>query len=452
MKIIVGGANSISRSIVRYLSHGNNDIIVIDDNETALKELAQEWDILPVNGLISHPDILKQVEASSADLLIAATDSDEVNLVACQAAYTLFNIPRRIARLGSRVYQKAAWGGLFNDDSLPVDLVISPEVDIANALINIIKIPGMSAVYTLADKKMHLLSFRINRKCPLVQVPLSELHQNFPDMDIMIVSVLRNGKVIIPHGADMLHGGDEINLLVRSDQIDMVIKNFGVEHKSNERIIIVGSNQIALYLAEKLEQDDNIVSCKIIDNDEKSASQLAEKLNNTAVFCGSVMSENILAEIGIATVDASVAVDFEDKDNLVASMIAKKNGVENTIALVGERTANTQIINIGENILVDRTSIMMSSILKELRRVNIIQAYSFGSTLGEIWEIVINDTSSLIGSKISAINTPLNSRICALIRGDNIFFDIAEKTIEESDHIVFFCTATAIKGAEKIFA
>jgi len=225
-----------------------------------------------------------------------------------------------------------------------------------------------------------------------------------------------------------------------------------LEHKSNERVIIVGSNKIALYLAESLEQDDNIVSSKIIDENQKSASLLAEKLNNTAVFCGSIMSENILSEIGIASVDASIAVDFEDKDNLVASMVAKKNGVENTIALVGERTANTQIINIGENILVDRTSIMMSSILKELRKVNIAQAYSFGSSLGEVWEIVIKDYSSLIESKISALKLPQNSKICAIVRDDDVIYNVNEEHIMASDHIIFYCAPSAIKAAEKIFA
>ena len=452
MKIIVGGANSISRSIVSYLSHGNNDIIVIDDDEIALKNLAQEWDILPINGLISHPDILKQVDASSADLLIAATDSDEVNLVACQAAYTLFNIPRRIARLDSRVYLKAAWGGLFNDDSLPVDLVISPEYDIAKAIMNIIKIPGMSAVYPFADKKLQLLSFRITRKCPLVQIPLKNIPGNLPDFNMMIVNIMRGGKVVIPSGDDMLHGGDEINLLIESDKIEDVIKNFGLEHKSNERVIIVGSNKIALYLAESLEQDDNIVSSKIIDENPKSASIMAEKLNNTAVFCGSIMSENILSEIGISSIDASIAVDFEDKDNLVASMVAKKNGVENTIALVSERTVNTQIINIGENILVDRTSIMMSSILKELRKVNIAQAYSLGNSLGEVWEIVIKDSSPLIETKISSLKLPLNSKICAIIRDDNIIYHVDEEHIMASDRIIFYCSPSAIKTSEKIFA
>lgn len=452
MKIIVGGANSISRSIIGYLSNGNNDIVVIDDDEQALNDLAKEWDVLPIFGRVSHPDILKKAEASTADLLIAATDSDEVNMVACQAAYTLFDIPRRVARIDSRVYLKATWGGLFDDESLPIDLAVSPEYEIAKALMNIIKIPGMSLVYPLCDKKLQLLSFRITKKCPLIQIPLSHMERAAPGLDIAIVSIVRGGKVLFPSGDDELHGGDEISLLVRTEDVDDVVHHFGLEHKANERIVIVGSNNIALYLAERLEADDNIISNKIIDNSTQSAALLAEKLNKTIVFSGSIMSEAILEEAGVEGADASVAVDFEDKDNLVASMVAKKNGVENTIALVTERTANTQIINIGENILVDRTSITMSSILKELRKVNIVQACTLGAGIGELWDILIHDNSTLLGSKVTSIKLPNESRICALIRHGEMYFDLTEKVLENGDRLMFFCAPSAIRKAEKVFA
>ena len=452
MRIIVGGANSISRSIVGYLSHGNNDIVVIDDDEQALNSIAQEWDVLPILGRVSHPDLLKKADAANADLLIAATNSDEVNMVACQAAYTLFDIPRRVACIDSRVYFKAAWGGLFNDESLPIDLVVSPEYEIAKALMNIIKVPGMSAVYPLAERKVQLLSFRITKKCPLVNLPLRDLENSAQGLKTMIVSIVRGGKVILPKGEDMLHGGDEVNVLVASGKVDELVTAFGLEHKANERVIIVGGNKSALYLAEKLEADDNIISCKIIDDNVKTAEELAEKLNKTAVFSGSIMSESILNDVGIQNADAAVALGFEDKDNLVAAMVARKNGVENTIALVTERTANTQIINIGENILVDRTALTISSILKELRTANISHAYSLGATLGEIWEILIQDDSALIGTEISHLPLPSESKVCAIVRKGEILFELDDLTIEVEDKLIFFCAPSAIRKAEKIFA
>ena len=452
MKIIVGGANGISRSIIGYLSHGNNDIAVVDKDDGALNDIAQEWDIMPIYGSVAHPDILKQAGADDADLLIAATDNDETNMVACQAGYTLFNIPRRVACIDSRIYFKAAWGGLFNEESLPIDLVVSPEYEIAKAVMDIIKIPGMSAVYPLAGQKLKLLSFRITKKCPLVQIPLRNLPENYPDLKIRIVSILRNGKVIVPDGDDMLHGGDEISLLVESDELDNMLHVFDLEHKPNEKILIVGGSQTALYLAERLEEDDGIISCKIIDDNFRDAERLAGRLNKTEVYNGSIMSEAILADIGIDEAEVSVAVDLEDKDNLVASMVAKKNGVESTIALVSERTANTQIINIGENILVDRASIIISSILKELRKANIVHAYSLGASLGEVWEVAIHGDSTLIGSNIEDVNIPDNSRIYALYRNGEVYFDLKGKQFAEDDHPILFCASSAIRKVEKVFA
>ncbi|MBR1649041.1 MAG: Trk system potassium transporter TrkA [Alphaproteobacteria bacterium] len=449
MKIIVGGANSISRSIVGYLSRGNNDIAVIDNDENALNSLAQEWDILPILGLVSHPDILKRAEADKADLLIAATDSDEVNMIACQAAYTLFDIPRRVARINSKVYFKAAWGGLFNEKSLPIDLAISPEYEIAKAIMNVIKVPGTSAVYPLLNKKVQLLSFRITRKCPLVQIPLECVEK---ETNVVIASINRGGKVILPDKTDMLHGGDEISILTLTDKLDETLTSFGLEHKANERVVIVGGNLIARYLAERLESDDNIISCKIIDEDAKTASELARTLNQTAVFNGSIMSEAILEEAGIEACDAAVAVGFEDKDNLVAAMVAKKNGVENTIALVSGRSANTQIVNIGENILMDRGLITMSSLLKELRKVNMSAAYSLGAAVGEIWEIVIDNNSELAGQVINDIKLPDESRICGLGRGGEVWFNPQDKKIEVGDKVIFLTMASAIRKAEKFFS
>lgn len=452
MKIIVGGAGNVGKSIVGYLSRGNNDIVVIDDNEKHLNDLAREWDVLPILGSVSHPDILQKADAGNADLLIAATDSDEVNMIACQAAYSLFNVPRKIARIASRIYFKPDWGGLFSDDDIPIDLIVSPEFEIARSIVNVLKIPGMSAVYPLADDKINLLSFRCPKKCPLIQMPFSHLERVAPDMRVAIISIFRNGKVILPHGDDILHIGDEVSLLVETDKIESVIHNFGLERKANENILLFGGNHIVRYLAEFLEKDDSINSVKIIDENPKTAALLAQHLNNTVVFSGPMMSDAILTEAGLANADAVVAVTLEDRDNIIASMLAKRNGVENSIALVNYRNYNTQIVNVNDNIIIDRTSITISSILQELRKVKLSNAYSLGAGFGEVWEIVIDDNSSLVGSTIDELKLPKNSKIFIIIRqtGEIIFASSKDK-IKLNDKLIFFSEATAIKKSEQIF-
>ena len=217
-------------------------------------------------------------------------------------------------------------------------------------------------------------------------------------------------------------------------------------------MLIFGGDQIAEYLAEALEEDDGIAGCRVIDEDPRSAARLAEHLNNTAVFNGSVMSDVVLAEAGIADADAAVAVTGEDKDNIIAAMIARKNGVENTFALVNSRSANTQMINVGENILIDRTTITISAILKELRKVRLNNACTLGLS-GEVWEIAVDGNSTLIGSTFAQLGLPEESRVCALIRkGETRFLPAADEQVEEGDVLVFFVAPSSIRRAEKIFA
>lgn len=452
MKIIVGGAGNVSKSIVAYLSRGNNDVAVIDEDERRLNEVAREWDVMPVLGSVAHPDILQKAEAGKSDLLIAATESDEVNMIACQAAYSLFNIPRKIARISARVYHKAAWGGLFGDHDIPVDLAVSPEYEIAGAIKRVLQYPGMSGIYPFAGKKLVLLSFRCPKKSPLLQIPLDHLERADPDLQIAVVNVIRNGRGFIPGSDDTFHAGDEINLLAEAGEIENVIHSFGLERKDNERVVIFGGDQITAYLAEALEDDDGIAACRVIDEDPRSAARLAEHLNNTAVFNGSIMSDMVLSEAGITDADAAVAVTNEDKDNIIAAMIARKNGVENTFALVNSRSANTQMINVGENILIDRTTITISAILKELRKVRLNNACTLGFS-GEVWEIAVDGNSPLIGSAFAQLNLPKESRICALIRkGETILSPALTEKVEENDALIFFVAPSSIRRAEKIFA
>lgn len=450
MKIIVGGAGNVGRSIVAYLSRGNNDIVVIDNDEKNLNEMGREWDILPVLGSVSNPDILQKAEAANAGLLIAATDSDEVNMIACQAAHSLFGIPRKIARISNRGYLKAAWGGLFGDDNIPVDLAVSPEFEIAAAIKRVLQYPGMSGVFPLVNKKILLLSFRCPKKCPLLLIPLNHLKRAEPDLHISVVNIVRGNRNLIPGAEDTFHIGDEISLLVAVDEVENVIHSFGLERKENESVVIFGGGQITRYLAESIEEDDNIISCRIIDEDAKSAALLAQQLSNTAIFNGSMMSEVVLSEAGIETADAAVAVMAEDKDNIIATMIARKNGVENTTALVNSHSINTQIINVGDNILIDRTSITISAILKELRKVHLNNAYTLG-TSGEVWEIAIDSRSTLIGSLVSSLSLPKESRVCGIYRKGEIILKASSEHIAVDDILIFFVAPSSIRQAEKIF-
>lgn len=452
MKIIVGGAGNVGKSIVGYLTQGNNDIIVIDTDSSKLEELSKEFDLQTIVGSVSNPDILEKAAARTADMIIAATNVDEVNMVACQVAYSLFNIEKRIARIDSQGFLDPEYITLYNENNIPVDLIISPDIAIANAIIEILKIPGTSQVLPLAGRKLFLISFRCPEKCPLIKTPLVHLERIAPELDVAFVSIVRNGKHFLPTGEDEILPEDMLYLLVSEDKIDGMIHDFGMEHNANEKIIIFGDNDITYYIAQSLENNDNILSCKVIDDDDASARKLADKLNDTIVLYGEMMSDTLLTEAGIENTDATIAITRRDKDNLLASLLAKKNGVVSTITLVNSRSYDNLIDNIGDNIIIDRSTVTISSILQELRKAKISNAYSLGRGFGEIWEIKIDEESRNINKNVAELDLPSSSKICALVRGNEILYDLEEIRFAAGDVLILFVTSKYIKGAEKLFS
>lgn len=451
MKIIVCGAGSVGKSIVGYLSQGSNDIVVIDTDAKKLADISKEWDIQPINGSSSHPDILEKAGAKNADILIAATNYDEVNLTTCQVAHSLFNVPKKIARIDSAAFLDPQWNTLYNEHNIPVDLIISPEIEIAKAILEILKIPGTSEVLSLADKKIFLLAFRCQNACPLIQTPLMHLERLAPSLNINIVSLVRNGHSFIPQKGDIINTGDEIYFLVDADKIADTIHDFGMERTPNEKVIIFGGNLIASYLATRLEQDDNIQSCKIIDEDAASAKYLAKILDNTVVIQGEMMSDVILNEAGIEYADVTIAITNKDKDNLLASLLAKKSGVSSAISLVNSRSYDNLVDNIADNILVDRSSVTISSILQELRKAKLNNAYSLGRGFGELWEIKIDADSFSAGRTISDIGLPKTSMVGAIYRDNEIIYPTSQDKLEAGDLVVLFVSTQDIRKVEKLF-
>lgn len=449
MKIIVCGAGSVGRSIVSYLVKGNNDIAVIDNNQGRLDELSKEFDILPVLGSASHPAVLEKANAKNTELLIAVTDVDEVNMIACEVGYSVFNIPRKIARIDAQDFLEPLWATLYNDNHIPIDLIISPDVEIAKYIYQIIKTPGTSEVLPLLDNKMHLLAFKISDNSPLLKTPLLNMNQIAPDLEVEIVCIIRRGNVFIPYKSDILEAGDEIFLLTPTEKIEDTMLAFGVERPAVERVLIFGGNQVSRSMARLFEHDDNILSCKIIEEDYKYANMLAKELRNTIVIHGSQMSDVILSEAGIYNADAAIAVTPRDKDNLLATMLADKSGVNNTVALLNSQSYNNLIDIVENSIIVDRSTVTISSILQELRKTEIKNAYVLGRGFGEVWELEIEETSSLDGKTIQSLDLPASSKICGLMRNGIISFPNEKAVLQNGDSLIVYVDSKAIRKAEK---
>ena len=450
MKIIVCGAGQVGKSVVSYLVKGNNDIVVIDNNQRDLDELSKEFDVLPIQGKPSHPDILEKAGAKDCDMIVAVTDVDEVNMVICQLAYTLFAIPKKIASVNSQTFTDPLWGMLYNDKHLPIDLLISPEIDIAEQILKILQYPGCAGILPVFNEQYYILTLNMNENCPLLNVQLAELLKN-SELDMTFINIIRNNKSFLPDMYETLQADDQINVLVKADEIYNVISEFGLEKPANERLVIFGGNEISEYMGNQIENDDSVVSCRLIEEDLNKARMLARNLNQVVVIHGEMMSDVILKEANISSADAAIALTEYDKDNLLASLLASKNGVGTTISVINTPSYNNLMFNITDNILVDRSAITISKILKEIRKARLQEAYSIARGMGEIWEVKLDENTACGRRKIGELNLPKMCRVIGLLRGDELIFPNITTKLEVGDTILAYVDSSMIKQAEQIF-
>lgn len=453
MKIVVGGASNVGKSIVGYLSLGNNDIVVVDEDAAKLDEIAKEYDVQPVLGSISRPDIQESVGMKNMDMLIAVTDSDEINMVACQVAYTLFNVPKKIARVDSEYFLNPLWNTLYNEKSLPVDLVITPDIEIAKYIERLLDLPGSTAVFPFMNDAVNIFAFKhLDTDIPFMKFSLNHINQKLKELSAKIVLIVRGTRRIVPSAEEVyLQRNDLIYISCLPEQNMEVMRLFGVDHNPYEKIVIFGGNPISYYLASQIEKNENVAACRIIEDDVKKAAKLAELLNSTAVITGEMMSDVILQDAGFATADASVAVTDKDKDNMLLALLASRNKDTQALSLVNSKDYNVLTANIRNNVIIDRSVITISAILKYLRKARIREAYSIGRDMGEIWEIRIDADSVNLGHTIKELKIPVESSVMLIARGDALIYDTAETRLEANDVILIYVTPTSIRRIESIF-
>lgn len=452
MKIVVGGASSVGKSIVGYLSLGDNDIIVVDNNAARLEEIAKEYDVQPVLGSISHPDIQESIGMKNIDMLIAVTDSDEINMIACQVAYTLFNVPRKIARVDSQYFLNPLWNTLYNEKSLPIDLVITPDIEIGKFIAALYNLPGSSAIYSFLNNKINIFAFRLrDTEIPFMKFSLNHVNQKLAEMNAKIALIVRGNRRILPNKDVYLQRNDLIYINCFAEQNTEIMRLFGVDHNPYEKAVIFGANTISYYLALQIEKNENTTNCCIIEDDAKKAAQMAEKLNNTSVIYGEMMSDVILQDAGFANADVSIAVTDKDKDNLLISLLAAKNKENQALSLVNSKDYNQLTFNIRNNVIIDRSVITISGILHYLRKARINEAYSIGRGVGEFWEIRLGNDSVNLGKNLKELNIPEDSSVILFARGDKLIYDVDKQHLQADDKILLFVAPSDIRDIERIF-
>lgn len=453
MKIVVGGASSVGKSIVGYLSLGNNDIVVVDEDAAKLDEIAKEYDVQPVLGSISHPEVQESIDMKNIDMLIAVTESDEVNMVACQVAYSLFNVPRKIARVESQYYLNPLWNTLYNEKSLPIDLVITPDVEIGRYIMKLLYLPGSTAVFDFMNGKVNVFAFRHrDTDIPFMKFSLNHINQKLKDINAKVVMIMRGQRRIIPGDDEVyLQRNDLIYVSCFPRQNNDIMRLFGVDHNLYEKMVVFGANTISYYVASQIEKNDNVTSCCIVEDDAQRAAKMAERLNNTSVISGEMMSDVILQDAGFSTADVSIAVTDKDKDNLLISLLAARNKETQAVSLVNSKDYSILSFNSRNNVIVDRSVITISAILHYLRKARINEAYSIGRGVGEFWEIRLGEDSVNVGRSLKELNIPADSSVMLIARGDELILDFNGEVLEADDRLLVYVAPNDIKAIEKIF-
>ena len=452
MKVIVCGAGLVGFNIARYLSSEKNDVTVIDQSPDLVKRVSDQLDVQGIIGFASHPGVLQAADAGGADVIIAVTQHDEVNMVACQVAHSLFNVPTKIARVRAQNYLDPVWSDLFTRENLPIDVTISPEIEVARAVMRRLEVPGAIDVVPFADGKVQVIATRLNEGCPVVDTPLRRLTELFPDLHIRVMGIVRDQEVMVLSGDSSMAVGDDIYFAAEVDHVPRAMSAFGHEEVEARRILIVGGGNVGLSLALEIEESYPRVSPKIIEYNRDRAGVIAEQLQRTVVLNGDVLDREMLNEANVQATETVIAVTNDDEVNILGSLLAKREGCERAVTLVNNVTYEPLLASLGIDVVVNPRAITVSRILQYVRRGRIRGVYSLQDGLAEIIEGEAMETSPLVGVPLTDVHLPAGIVAGAVIRGDEVIIPRGGTVIQPKDRVVIFTVAEGVKHLEKMFS
>ncbi|MFS1582491.1 MAG: Trk system potassium transporter TrkA [Candidatus Arsenophonus phytopathogenicus] len=451
MKIIILGAGQVGGTLAENLVDENNDITIVDTNTERLRQLQDKFDLRVVSGHGSYPRILREAGAEDADMLVAVTNSDETNMVACQIAYSLFNTPNKVARIRASEYIKET-EKLFTPDHIPIDYLISPEQLVIDYIYKLIQYPGALQVVNFASGKVSIVAAKAYYGGSLVGNSLLNLREHLPHIDTRIAAIFRQNRPIRPQGSTIIEAGDEIFFVVATEHIRAVMSELQRLEKPYKRIMIVGGGNVGAGLAKQLEKD---YSVKLIERDQERATELAELLHDTIVFYGDASDQELLAEEHIEQTDVFIALTNDDEANIMSAMLAKKMGAKKVMVLI-QRSAYVDLVQGGViDIAISPQQATISALLGHVRKADIINVSSLRKGVAEAIEAIAHgdeNTSKVVGRKISEIKLPPGTIIGAIVRDDEVIIANSYHIIEQDDHIIMFITDKKhVPDVEKIF-
>ena len=451
MKIIILGCNQVGISLAENLSSEANDITVVDPDAESLRDLKDRLDVGITRGWPSHPDVLRTAGADDADMIIAVTENDEVNMVACQIAYSIFKTPKKICRLRSASY--IAQEDLFHPEAIPLDVVISPELLVSNYIKRLIELPGSLQVLDFADGNAQLVAVRAYYGGPLVGQEIRFLREHMPNVDARVAAIFRRNRAITPEGSTVIEADDEVFFIAAARNIRAVIGELRRLDKPYKRLIIAGGGNIGMRLAEALEQNYQV---KVIEFNTARCAFLSEYLNRAIVLNGMSSDQQLLLEEGIEDTDVFLALTNDDEANIMSSMLAKRLGARKVMCLINN-PAYVDLVQGGEiDIAISPQQASIGSLLTHVRRGDIVNVHSLRRGAAEALEAIAHGdshSSKVVGRAIEDIDLPHGTTIGAIVRNDEVLIAHDDIVIESEDHVILFLTdKKRIPEVERLFA
>lgn len=450
MKVIVCGAGQVGWQIARHLAGEHNDVTVVDNNPDLVARATDALDVRGVAGFASYPDVLERAGARDADMIIAATHSDEVNMVTCQVAHSVFSIPRKIARIRAQNYLGAATADLYRREHMPIDVVISPEREVAEAALQRLAAPSAFETVTFMNGRVQLLGLALDADCPVLNTPLRQLTDLFSTLRAMVVGVRRAETLFAPEPGDQLFAGDQVYVIADTGDVNRTLEIFGKGTKKQERIVIVGGGNVGLAVARALETRKDRVRVKVIERNRAKAERAADSLERTIVLNGDGMDAELLAEANVARADALLAVTDDDKTNLLVSVRAKAAGCPMAIALINDPSLASLIGPLDIDAYINPRATTVSSILRHIRHGRVRAIYSVGDAEAEVIEAQVLSTSPIAGQLVRDIDFPEGVLVGAVLQGGELVKPTGATRIREGDIILLFALAADVPEVERL--
>jgi trk system potassium uptake protein TrkA len=450
MKVIICGAGQVGWQIARQLSGEKNDVTVVDNNPDLVRRAMDTLDVQGVEGFASYPDVLAKAGARDADMIIAATHSDEVNMVTCQVAHSVFDVPRKIARLRAQSYLTAIYSDLYRRDHMPIDVVISPEKEVAEAALRRLAAPAAFDTQAFLGGTAQLMGISLDENCPVLNTSLRELTDLFSTLRAIVVGVRREGTLFAPEASDQLYVGDDVYLFVHSEDITRSLEIFGKTNRKQERVVILGGGNVGLGVAQALEARSERVRAKVIEKNRTIAEKAADALERTIVLHGDALDSEVLAEAGISRADAVLCVTDDDKVNMLSAVRAKQAGCAMAICLVNDPSLVPVLAALDIDAYINPRATTVSSILRHIRHGRVRNVYSVGDGEAEVIEAQVLSTSPLSGRRIRDIDFPEGVLIGAIMHDEQYKKPLGETRIEEGDVITLFSLAADVPEVERL--